>query len=231
MKKSLSFLLPSLLLVASCTSYQQVGGTFAGSSLGGMLGSSIGGLMGGYRGSAAGTIAGMVLGGAVGAIATSPRETASERLQERDRQRSEQQQECWETDEIGYGTYNEPSYSSPTAARSDLEYIEVANVRFLDDNNNRALDTNEQAYLVMDIYNRGEKMLVNVTPRISCSSSRVNISPAATVSEMKPGVGIRYKAAVKAWRRVNADRLTFTVSFTNGREEVVAKTFQIKAER
>lgn len=229
MKKVLSLLIPALILCGSCTSYEQVGGTVAGSSLGGMLGSSIGGLSGGYRGHARGTIAGMVLGGAVGAIATAP---LSERPQRQhgttDGDYRSERNDVGEQDEVRYGTYNVPDLPSPVAARSDLEFIEVTNIHFLDENNNRALDRDEQAYLVMDIYNRGDKTLVNITPRITCSSSRVNVSPAATVSEMKPGVGVRYKAAVKAWRRVASGHITFTVAFTNGTEEVTAKTFTIK---
>lgn len=239
-KRSLFVLLSLAVLLSSCTSYQQFGAVATGSSLGGMLGSSIGGLAGGYRGHVRGTIAGMIIGGAVGAAVTAPSEDRTSKKMGRAKDAAGEvgrvqdmdddvySGSSYSDDEVQYGTYNSPSYQSPAATTSDLDYIEVANVHFLDDNNNQALDRDEEAFLVMEIYNRGDKTLYNVTPQITCSSKRVLISPAATVNRMEPGVGIRYKAGVKPYRRIGDDYVTFTVSFSNGMQQVVAKTFRIR---
>lgn len=66
MKRVLSVLICSSLLLASCDTYTG-SGAYAGASLGSILGSAIGGLGGGPRGSDLGTVIGMAGGAAVGA--------------------------------------------------------------------------------------------------------------------------------------------------------------------
>lgn len=224
-------ILSTLLLGASSCSYQQFGAVATGSSLGGMFGSSIGGLMGGPRGSDKGTLAGMVIGGAIGAAVTAPRDQSSSRSQA-------EQAESYDdvdvynrrgrTGEVQYDSYNNPRYQSPAAAASDLGCLEVTNVHFLDANGNQCLDRDEEAYIVMDIYNRGARTLYNVAPNISCTSRRVAISPAAAIASLPSGQGVRYKAAVKTTRRISDPSLLFTVSFGTGKQAVTAKQFKIK---
>ena len=107
----------------------------------------------------------------------------------------------------------------------------MANVHFLDSNNNQSLDPEEEACLVMDIYNRGDRTLYNVTPNITCSSCKVAVSPAATVAALPSGQGVRYKATVRAPRRLNEDWVLFAVNFGSGKQAVVAKQFKIRVAR
>lgn len=228
MQKVFILLLSAAFTLSSCSSYRQFNAVATGSSLGGMFGSSIGGLMGGPRGADTGTLAGMVIGGAIGAAAAAPR--SEQKGNDASRQR---QAEAYGNgvDEVHYGTYRSPKYKSPEAAHADVEYIEVANVHFLDSNNNQCLDPEEEACLVMDIYNRGDRTLYNVTPNITCSSRKVALSPAATVGTLPSGQGVRYKATVRAPRRLNDDWVLFAVNFGSGKQAVVAKQFKIRVAR
>lgn len=194
-----------------------------------MFGSSIGGLMGGPRGSDKGTLAGMVIGGVVGAAVTAPRNNKTDQSASTTDYDDVDVYNRRGGDDVQYGTYNNPRYQSPAAATSDLEYIEVCNLHFLDSNNNQKLDREEDAFVVMDIYNRGDRTLYNVTPRITCDSKRVLISPAASIGSLAPGQGVRYKAAVKSTRRMNGGTLLFTIGFGSGKQAVTAKQFKIKA--
>lgn len=231
MQKISILFLSSALLLSSC-SYQQFGGVATGSSVGGMFGSSIGGLMGGPRGSDKGTLAGMVIGGVVGAAVTAPRSnTSSKENANTDYDDVDVYNRRGSSGDVQYGTYKNPRYQSPAAATSDLEYIEVSNIHFLDSNNNQCLDRNEEAVIVMDIYNRGSRTLYNVAPSISCSNRRVAISPAAAIASLQPGQGVRYKAAVKCTRRAADDTYVFTVGFGSGKQAVTAKQFKIRAGR
>lgn len=226
--RSYSVLILSLSLLLSSCSYEQYGGVATGSALGGMFGSSIGGLMGGPRGSDRGTLAGMIIGGVVGAAATAPRDNNDNNSSANDYDEVDAYNRR-NRDDVQYGTYNSPRYQSPAAAMSDLEYLEVANLHFLDANNNQRLDRDEEAFLVMDIYNRGNRTLYNVTPRISCDNRRVMLSPAASIGSLAPGQGVRYKAAVKTTRRIGGGTLLFTIGFGTGNQAVTAKQFTIRA--
>ncbi len=242
MRTSIPFFLALLLLLSSC-SYRQFGAVATGSSLGGMLGSSIGGLMGGYRGADKGTVAGMLIGGAIGAVVTTTRNAAERSEAEGSYDSATEGYEDYSEydnyshsrsykhdDPVTYGTYNSPRYRNPAAEMSDLSCIDVSNIRFLDANNNRQLDSGEEATIVMDVYNRGSKTLYNVTPHICCNNRRVVVSPAATVESIRPGGGIRYKTTVRAAKRLRGEELRFTVTFGTGRQAVEVSTFCIASE-
>ncbi len=205
-------------LLSSC-SYSQFAAVTTGGGLGGVLGSSIGGLMGGPRGADKGTLAGVVIGGAIGAAVS--QHTSQNRNRSYDSHNAD-------NNGVQYDSYNQSKYRIPAAANSDLALLEVSNVNFLDANNNRRLDNGEKAYIVFDIYNRGEKTLYNVSPTITCNSKRVVLSAPATVESVLPGQGIRYTAAVVPVKKLRNEPLTFTVSFGSGQDKVVAKTFSIK---
>lgn len=200
----------SLLLSGGC-SYHQFGAVTAGSSLGAMFGSSIGGLSGGYRGHEIGTVVGMVGGAAVGLAATSERNAAKEPVNE-------------EEYDLDYGRYER----SPKRARHGApQQLKVEQVRFVDDNGNRRLETGERAAVVLKIYNRGNRTLYRVAPQIYCDNKRIWISPTAIVSELAPGQGFRYRAEVYASRRLKPGRARFTVKFSCGGPAVEAGTFSI----
>lgn len=246
MKNIISISLLAWTVLLSSCSTQQFGAAATGSSLGGMFGSSIGGLMGGWRGSNKGTIAGMVIGGAIGVATTTPkkdkaRSQAEHYEVERDvdeyNRHSSSAYNREDADEIyadenetqvQYGSYNRPEYRSRVADITDLRGLHVSNVHFLDANDNHCLDKNEEAYIILDIKNYGDKMLYNITPLVTCNNSRVTISPAATITSLGPGRGVRYKTAVRARRKMSDEPLQFRVEFTNNQELVLAKKFTIR---
>ena len=227
MRKFCIPLLSAALLCASCSDYRQFNAVVAGSSVGGMFGSSIGGIIGGPRGYDVGNLTGMVVGGAIGAAVTQPKSSKSEKAE----RRSDDDVYRFGTDDVQYDTYKRPKYTSPAAALRDVEYLEVTNLHFLDSNDNHCLDNGEEAMLVMDIYNRGDRTLYNIAPQITCSSKRVAVSPAATVSALPAGQGIRYKAMVKAVRRIKDGWVVFDVSFGKGKQAVRAKQFKRKTTK
>lgn len=204
-------------VLVSC-SYSQVSGTMAGASLGGVFGSAIGGLIGGPRGADVGTAVGMLAGGAAGAAATAPKEP----------NRGHNDRNAY--DDVQYGTYHSGNsrYSMPA---SPLEFLEVSKLRFTDENNNRALDAGEQAWLEMEIHNRGDHTIYNVAPVVECDNKRILLSPTAIVGSLPSGQGIRYRTAVVGKSNLRSGTTTFTVSFGTGKSKVTAKTFRINTRR
>lgn len=228
-KFSLYFLI--LTVFFSSCSYRQFGAVATGSSLGGMFGSSIGGLMGGALGADKGTLAGMLIGGAVGVAVTTPRNQQNDADDtEYYNQRDYDDVDLYnrQGDDVEYGSYNSPRFRSPMAGASDLGGLQIQKVAFLDENDNQCLDRDERACIILDIKNTGSHMLYNITPQITCNSNRVVISPAATISSLSSGRGVRYKAMVHAYRRINKKEIRFQVSFGNGPQAVTAKTFTIR---
>ena len=224
------YLIPSLalLVVLSSTtscSYNQYGAITSGASLGAVFGSSIGGLMGGPRGSDKGTLAGVLIGAAAGAAVSSQIEKGRQADVRQDEDGYATRQD---NQDVEYGTYNSPGYRRHAAARTDLEYLEVTQVRFLDANNNQCLDSDESAFVEFDIYNRADHAIYNVSPQLRCNSRKVLISPAAIIESVPSGRGVRYKAAIRAPRRLPSAPLQFTVSFGTGKESIVAREFSIR---
>ena len=215
-------------LLSSC-SYNQMAGVATGGSFGAIFGSSIGGLLGGPRGSDVGTLVGLVAGSTLGAAATADR--SQKKTEERTDNYSYYQQPSHYTEDIQYGYSERPSAHREMHNYSRWAYLDVTNLRFNDPNNNRQLDAGEQAYVIMDIYNRSDVPMRNVAPIISCDNRRITISHTAIVSVLPSGAGVRYKAALVGSERLKSGHTLFTVSFGEGNQKVVAKTFRIQTGR
>ena len=224
MRKIGLFFMAACLILSSC-SYSQFAATTSGSSLGGMFGSSIGGLMGGYRGHNIGTVAGMTAGAAIGLAATSKRDKPEAR------QTEPEYVDDYE-DYEDYDSYEEYTPKSSKQQRSvstvnELNALEIERIHFTDANKNQRLEPEEQASLVMAIYNRGDYTLYNIAPQITCDNKRIRISPTAIVSELAPGQGFRYRAKVIASSKLKSGETIFKVSFANGKDAITKKSFRI----
>ena len=197
MKKFLVVTLASVLMLSSCAS-SQFGGAMNGASLGGMLGSAIGGILGGPRGADIGTVVGVIGGGAAGAAATAPKESRR-------------------SDDGSYSKRDDNHYDAdvyPSENRSKMNNgVEVRNIQFYDANNNQTLNAGETGTLVMEIYNQTDKMLYNITPQITCNNKRVRISTPATIMNIEPGGGVRYRAIITAPRKLKSQEAIFSIGF------------------
>ncbi len=212
--------LSAALLLQSCSS-SQLGGVVTGSSLGGMFGSAIGGIIGGPRGSDIGTVIGMAGGAAAGAAVTAPRSQQQSSTSAADDTYQYSDSNAY-SDDVSYGR------AEAYAPTSQWEYLEVKNVQFNDENNNRRLDAGERAFIVLEIYNRSDATIHNIAPQITCDNKRVVVSPTAIFSQLPSGRGFRYKAEIHAPSRLRTDRVTFTVAFGQKKQLVKAKTFAIQ---
>lgn len=233
MKKTLTIGISALLLLSSCSSSQQVAGVFTGASLGGIFGSAIGGLMNGPRGSDAGTALGMIIGGAAGAAATAPRSN---------------QESTTERDEYGQTPYSSYDNTYKNSARreqysrenqdqyytyrpSQIEGLQIENIRFIDDSHDQVLQPGERGKIIFNIYNRGTQTLYNITPCISVDKKQISISPSAIVSSLQPGKGCTYTASILTSPRLRNGNASFVISFQDGNKQTTFKTFEIATRR
>ena len=160
-------------------------GATTGASLGGMFGSAIGGIADGPRGSDLGTVVGMAIGGMIGAAATAPK-----------------------TDDGNYRSsdyyydYDMDDYRQNNAY-SPYANIEIEELRFVDENNNRALDADEHAKLVFIMRNTGRDYIYDIAPVITVSGTKqIYLSPTAIVKELAPGKAVRYQSEIVATKKL-----------------------------
>lgn len=218
--------LSGTLALSGCTSADSFSRTTTGLYLGSWFGSAVGGIIGGRRGADLGTVIGGATGAALGAASS---EAARKEREEERRARIEARraQEPRYGD-FGGGDVTFEQYKPMTPGATSPRNIEVANVVFADADGDRILRPGERAEITFDIYNRGTTVLRNVAPIVAADYDRVNVSPTAIISEILPGQGYRYRAAVLARRNAKSAQVNFTVSFLDAMgQQVPARSFTV----
>jgi len=202
------------LLLSSCQSMSQFYGVSTGASLGGLFGSAIGGLADGPRGSDVGTIAGMAIGGIIGAAATAPKTDDGN-------YRSSDYYYDYDMDD-----YRQNNSYSPYAN------IEIEDMRFVDEDNNRALDAGEHAKLVFIIRNVGRDYVYDIAPVITVSGTKqIYLSPTAIIKELAPGKAVRYQSEVIATKKLKNGTADFSIGFSNGDQLYTVSSFQLRTRK
>lgn len=203
-------LIASTLLLSSCQSMNQFYGAATGASLGGLFGSAIGGMADGPRGHDMGTVVGMAIGGIIGAAATAPKTDDGN-------YRSSDYYYDYGTDD-----YRENNYYSPFAS------IEIEELRFVDENNNRALDAGEHARLVFIIRNMGRDYVYDIAPVITVSGTKeIYLSPTAIVKELGPGKAVRYQSEIVATKKLKNGNADFSIGLSDGDKLYTLRSFQM----
>ena len=202
------------LLMSSCQSMSQFYGATTGASIGGMFGSAIGGLADGPRGSDLGTVVGMAVGGIVGAAATAPKT-------DNGNYRSSDYYYDYDMDD-----YRQNNAYSPYAS------IEIEELRFVDENNNRALDAGEHAKLVFIMRNTGRDYVYDIAPVITVSGTKqIYLSPTAIVKELGPGKAVRYQSEIIATRKLKNGAVDFSIGFSDGDRLYTQHSFQLRTNK
>lgn len=216
MNKKIVFagLIASVLMLSSCQSMSQFYGTATGATIGGMFGSAIGGLSDGPRGSDMGTVVGMAIGGIIGAAATAPKTDDGN-------YRSSDYYYDYDMDD-----YRENDIYSPFAN------IVIEELRFVDENNNGALDAQEHAKLVFIMRNTGRDYVYDIAPVITVSGTKeVFLSPTAIVKELAPGKAVRYQSEVIATKKLKNGVADFSIGLSDGGRLYTMRSFQLRTNR
>ena len=207
-------LIASTLLLSSCQSMSQFYGAATGASIGGMFGSAIGGIADGPRGSDMGTVVGMAVGGIIGAAATAPK-TDDGNYRSSDYYY-----------EYGVDDYRQNNSYSPYAN------IEIVDLRFVDENDNRALDAGEHAKLVFIMRNAGRDYVYDIAPVITVSGTKeIYLSPTAIVKELAPGKAVRYQSEIIATKKLKKGSVDFSIGFSNGDKLYTMRSFQLRTNK
>lgn len=202
------------LLMSSCQSMNQFYGAATGASIGGMFGSAIGGIADGPRGSDMGTVFGMAIGGIIGAAATAPNTDDGN-------YRSSDYYYDYDDDD-----YRENNAYSPYAS------IEIADLRFVDENNSNTLDAEEHAKLVFIIRNTGRDYVYDIAPVITVTGTKeIFLSPTAIVKELAPGKAVRYQSEIIATKKLKNGTADFSIGFSDGDKLYTLRSFQMRTHK
>ena len=204
----------SVMLLSSCQSMNQFYGVTTGASIGGMFGSAIGGIADGPRGSDMGAVVGMAIGGIIGAAATAPKTNDGN-------YRSSDYYYDYDMDD-----YRQNNAYSPFAN------IEIEELRFVDENNNRALDAEEHAKLVFIMRNTGRDYVYDIAPVITVSGTKqIYLSPTAIVKELAPGKAVRYQSEIIATKKLKNGTADFSIGFSDGDKLYTLRSFQLRTHK
>lgn len=207
-------LIATALMMSSCQSMNQFYGATTGASIGGMFGSAIGGITDGPRGHDLGRVVGMAVGGIIGAAATAPKTDDGN-------YRSSDYYYDYDMDD-----YRQNNAYSPFAS------IEIEELRFVDENDNRALDANEHAKLVFIMRNTGRNYVYDIAPVITVSGTKeIYLSPTAIVKELAPGKAVRYQSEVVATKKLKNGVADFSIGFSDGDKLYTMSSFQLRTNK
>jgi len=202
------------LLMSSCQTMNQFYGATTGAYIGGIFGSAIGGMADGPRGSDLGTVAGMAIGGIIGAAATAPKTDDGN-------YRSSDYNYDYDMDD-----YRENNFYSPFAS------IEIEELRFVDENNNHVLDSDERAKLVFIMRNTGRDYVYDIAPVITVSGTKqIYLSPTAIVKELAPGKAVRYQSEIIATKKLKSGTADFSIGFSDGDKLYTMRSFQLRTRK
>lgn len=221
MRKLSILLFSAVLLLSSCGTYMGTG-TYIGAEFGSILGSAIGGISNGGRGSDVGTIIGMAGGAVIGGAIGNAKDKAN-RKEVHDHYAAVMQQKAEDQmsedaiyDDIIYD-FDGPDYTSDysaaepqtnehvTTSNSSVGFtikspIEIRNARFVDDNRDNVMTSDELCKVIFEVVNASENTLYDLVPMVeeTTGNKRIFISPTVHVEALAAGKAIRYTAMVKA---------------------------------
>lgn len=130
-----------------------------------------------------------------------------------------------------------PSSSSVDELASSYSYdpqIEIANARFVDENQDGVLRGDEVGKVIFEVINRSSQPVYDVQPTVveASNNKHIYISPSIHVERIAPGRGIRYTAMVKADKKIKDGSAQFCLSVIQGTRKISKVTeFKVPTAR
>lgn len=117
-----------------------------------------------------------------------------------------------------------PAASSANDLYNNFSYsqkIQVRNARFVDDNHDNLLCSNEVSKIIFEVVNTSDETLYDIVPTVveTTGIKRLYISPSMHVESLAPGAAIRYTAMVKTGKMKDGTA-NFCVSVLQGNKTV-----------
>ncbi len=209
MKKTIAALGLFALISYGCGSTYQTTSVLAGAAIGGNVGGAIGGLAGsnrhwdgGFRGSAIGTIVGTVAGAAIGGAISSAQENNTQDYVVEERRRYVPAPEV------------EPV---PETELSPIGYLQIRNIRFIDDNRDHIIQPLENSKVIFEIINTCDQTVCNAVPIVQTDNEQIYVSPSVMIEQIAPHNGIKYTAHLKGGKRLKNGETIIHIAIADDR--------------
>ena len=170
-----------------------------------------------FYGATTGASIGGIFGSAIGGMADGPRGS--------------------ETDDGNYRSsdyyydYDMDDYRENNAY-SPFVNIEIEELRFVDDNNNRTLDAGEHARLVFIMRNTGRDYVYDIAPVITVSGTKeIYLSPTAIIKELGPGKAVRYQSEIIATKKLKRGKVDFSIGLSDGDKLYTMRSFELRTNK
>ena len=251
MKKHLFIIVCTAMLLSSCGTYTGTGtyiGAQFGGILGSAIGGISNGGRGSDVGTIIGMAGGAIVGGAIG---NAKDKADARDVHEHYQMVQERKAEANATGNYGSDMYDDtdsgfdasgsgddilydfsgPDYtdgysatqpsSSNVAPAATSALVEVRNARFVDDNRDNIITSNELSKVIFEVVNTSHVTLYNIQPIVeeTTGNKHIIISPSVHVESLTPGSAIRYTAMVKA-DKLKAGTVCFKVSVKTGSQTI-----------
>ena len=235
MKKTLIFVMGSMLLLSSCGTYTGQG-AYVGGTFGSLLGSAIGGISGGWRGEHVGSLVGLAGGAVVGAaIGSAADQKVQERVAQYERQRNSDRQygDNRQYDYQPDGGYDDRiDFDAPGPRDKSYQTndaIVIRNARIVDGDHDGVLRAGEECKVMFEIMNRSDKVLFDVQPTVYdvTGNKHIRISPDLHVESIAPKSGVRYTASILAGKKLKNGEVVIRVAVKQGNREIASQVKEI----
>lgn len=233
-------------------------GSYTGSILGSAIGGIIGGPRGEDFGTVVGLIGGAAVGATVGAqadkAATERYQGDYQGNNQRDYAYNNSQGGYAGNEQNNYAQgddriydYKDETYSGDYSAAQPHNYvptdtlsrgtgfkltsnIEIRNLRFVDDNKDNTISAGEESRVIFEIMNRSSLTLYDVQPCVveTTNNKHIFISPNVRIESIKPGMGVRYTAMVKADNRLKNGTAIFRVAVAQGNSSIMSNISELQ---
>ena len=155
---------------------------------------------GGYRGSAIGTLVGTLAGAAIGGAISSAQERKAQE---------------------GYPVEKQHAYTpQPNDIPSSVGYLQIRNIRFIDENRNHIIESEEHSKVIFEIINTSHETVYNAVPIVQTDNKRIYVSPSVMLEQIAPHEGIKYTAHIRGGKRLKDGEVIIHIAIADyeGRE-------------
>ena len=123
--------------------------------------------------------------------------------------------------------------SNDNATADEKNLVEIRNARFVDDNRDNVITSNELSKVIFEVVNTSHVTLYNIQPIVeeTTGNKHIFISPSVHVESLAPGSAIRYTAMVKA-DKLKTGTVCFKLSVKGGTQTISKiQEFNIPTEK
>ena len=92
--------------------------------------------------------------------------------------------------------------------------LRIHNIRFVDDNRDHVISSNESSKVIFEIMNEGDRTAYNVVPVVAETTGmkRIYISPSVMIEQIAPGDGMKYTASINAGERIKTGSVNIRIA-------------------